>query len=117
MLAIAGLSLMLISGQLKWLSLPVIFLFINFLNRLLLHILYSRDRLVLFPYLLLSEFFVVVYEFGLTVECIKQRWLIPLVTRIAVLPDDLAWGWNQQVLYSWIVFLQLIIAVSTVQFI
>lgn len=116
MLPIA-LAMPLLTQDLTWLLMPLLFLAVNFASRLLLHLVYHPERWLQGIRVLCVEILVLVYELGLTVQCLKQRWFIPLYNRLIIMPEDAIAVWNQQVLYTWVLFAQLIVTVLLFQWI
>ncbi|MDY7012834.1 MAG: glycosyltransferase [Cyanobacteriota bacterium] len=99
----------------QWLILPLLFLAINFTSRFLLHCCHNPQRCLRLDRVFLAEVLMLVYEVGLTVQCCRERWFAPLFQRLIVLPEDAAYLWNTQVLYTWITFAQLILTLSIFQ--
>ncbi|MDY6804943.1 MAG: glycosyltransferase [Cyanobacteriota bacterium] len=99
----------------QWLLLPMVFLAVNFLSRILLHISYNPERLGRFFDVLIAEVLILVFEFGLAYECWREKWFIPLFNRLIVVPEDALVNWNSQVIYSWILMVQILISVSLVK--
>ena len=60
----------------------------------------------------MAEFFVIVYEWGLTCECFSQGWFLPLFHRLIIQKDQTIKIWNQQVIYTWITFLQITVTLG-----
>ncbi|MEQ8957315.1 MAG: glycosyltransferase [Coleofasciculus sp. C2-GNP5-27] len=114
MLPIA-VAMVVINQSLQWLLLPLIFLGVNFVSRIIVHLGYHPDRLVQINKVFLAEVFAWVYEFGLTMQCVNQRWFLPLYHRLIVLPDDAVMVWNSQILYTWITVAQLLVTVTLFQ--
>lgn len=107
----------LLSENLKWLSLPVVFLIVNFFSRLIVHLAYHSDRLVNIMRVVVSEILILIYEVGLTYECLKRRWFLPLYHRLIIVPEEASSSWNNQVINNWVIFAQLIISIVIAQLI
>ena len=110
-----ALAMVVMSQGFKWLLLPFVFLGVNFLSRIIVHIGYHPDRLVQINKVFFAEVFAWVYEFGLTMQCVSQRWFLPLYNRLIILPDDAVMVWNSQMLYTWITFAQLLVTITLLQ--
>lgn len=67
----------------QWLLLPLVFLGVNFLSLILLHISYNPERLWRFFDVLIAEILILVFEFGLAYECWREKWFIPLFNRLS----------------------------------
>ncbi|MGD2182662.1 glycosyltransferase [Lusitaniella coriacea] len=102
-------------GKGLWLTLPFLFLGINWVSRFALHCCYNPHRLRHLDRVFFAEVLMFVYEIGLTVQCCKERWFSPLFQRLIILPEDAAFVWNMQVLYTWITFAQLVLTLSIFQ--
>ena len=99
----------------KWLLIPPLFLGLNYLSRAILHFGYHPERLRRTAHVMSAEFFLWVYECGLTFECLKRRWLVPLYHRLIIAPEEASVTWDMQVINTWTVFAQLVISVGLVQ--
>ena len=91
----------------KALVLPLIFLVVNYVSRLILNIINQQQKVTNFLKIAIAEFFVIVYEWGLTWESFSQGWLVPLFHRLIVRKEESIAIWNQQVVYTWVTFLQI----------
>ena len=110
-----ALTMSIFTRDLAWFLLPLLFLTVNFVSRLLLHLVYHPERLSQGIRVLLAETLVLVYELGLTAQCLKKGWFIPLYNRLIILPEDAIAVWNTQILYTWVLFAQLIVTITLFQ--
>ncbi|MEB3829863.1 glycosyltransferase family 2 protein [Phormidium sp. CCY1219] len=114
MLPIASVAIAL-TQHWQWLLLPLVFLLVNFCGRVILHVIYQRNLWREILKVCAAEILSLVYEVGLVSECIRHRWFVPLWYRPIVLPEEAIYLWNIQVIYSWVMFAQLVMGVAIVQ--
>lgn len=92
--------------------LPFLFLLIDFITRLILSVI-NNERTIknLFDFVL-AEVFILVYEWGLTWECLTQGWVSPLFCRLIVEKEHNIELWNQQIIYTWVTFLNITLTIG-----
>lgn len=112
LIGLASLLTFIITTNQTWLWTPPIFLVINYLTRILLNLYYNPRRAQQIHRVAVAELFNLVYEAGLVVQCLRQRWFDPLYHRIFVSPDEARQLWNMQVFYTWMTVLQLALTLA-----
>ena len=100
------------SASLSAYLLPLIFLGTNYLARLILSVINQHQKITNLVNIAIAELFVIVYEWGLTWECFLQGCFVPLFNRLIVEKDQSLAMWNQQVIYTWVTFLQILVTVG-----
>ena len=106
-LLIITAAIAILNLNLESLVLPLIFIVVNYVIRWILNIINRQQKVTNFFKIALAELFVIVYEWGLTWECFSQGWLVPLFHRLIIQKEQSLAIWNQQVIYTWITFLQI----------
>jgi len=112
---VIGIVLSLLHASGEWLLFPAIFLGVNFVSRVVLHLVYNRDRGGQILQILLAETLGLVYECGVVAECWRRGWFVPFSHRLIALPEEALWLWNGQLLYTWVTFAQLLVSVAAIQ--